>query len=92
MIEKTYRNTYTLFCDHCGDECDEVFDGFEEAVEYKKDNGWRSVKDRNGDWHELCPSCSTPEIIGKLKGIAIPGAPRDETDATDKALRALEDI
>jgi hypothetical protein len=71
MIEKVDKDAFTLFCDNCGDECDEIFEDFQDAVAYKKgeDNGWRTIKDKNGDWCELCPACNTPEIIRKLKGV-----------------------
>jgi hypothetical protein len=66
MIEKIDRDEFELSCDNCGDGCDEI-----DAVDYKKDadNGWRTIKDKNGDWCELCPACNTPEIIRKLKGV-----------------------
>jgi hypothetical protein len=94
MIEKADKDAFVLFCDHCGDSCDEVFETFQDAVDYKKDadNGWRIIKDKNGDWCELCPACNTPEIIGKLKGISVPDKPRDETNAAGLALKALEDL
>jgi hypothetical protein len=68
MIEGNNREGFTLSCDYCGDECDESFETFLDAVAYKKDkdNKWASVKDKHGDWQELCPSCNTPEIIEKL--------------------------
>ena len=43
-------------CDICGDELldkDEV----ESAVECKKRNGWKSRKDDNGEWIDVCPEC-----------------------------------
>jgi hypothetical protein len=71
MINKLDRDIFVLCCDNCNDECDEIFESFYEAVEYKKDedNGWRTIKDRDDDWQELCPACNTPEIIRKLKGV-----------------------
>jgi hypothetical protein len=71
MIEKVDGDEFVLSCDNCGDECDEIFESFYEAVEYKKDedNGWRTIKDKDGDWQELCPACNTPDIIRKLKGV-----------------------
>jgi hypothetical protein len=71
MIEKVDRDEFVLSCDNCGDECEEIFEDFYNAVDYKKDadNGWRTIKDKNGDWCELCPACNTPEIIRKLKGV-----------------------
>ena len=70
MIEKTMGDEFVLSCDNCEDECDEIFETFRDAVDYKKDtdSGWRIIKDKNGDWCELCPACNTPEIIRKLKG------------------------
>ena len=49
---------YILSCDICGDECDEEFYDFYEAVEYKKDrtNGWESRKTEYG-WDDVCPEC-----------------------------------
>jgi hypothetical protein len=94
VIEKFCEDDFRLYCDNCGEGCGEIFDEFQDAVDYKKDkdNGWRTIRDKNGDWCDLCPACTTPEIIGKLKGIAVPGKPRDESDATDLALKALEDL
>jgi hypothetical protein len=95
MIEKggTKGNViYTLSCDHCEDECDELFETFQEAVDYKtdRDNGWASVKDRYDQWQELCPSCNKPTIIAKLKGMTIPEPSRNDLDAASLALEALE--
>ena len=56
MIEGNDSLGYELICDECG----EVVDGFEEfmdAVEYKKENNWKSVK-VNGEWLNICPDCS----------------------------------
>jgi hypothetical protein len=74
MIDGNDNEGYTLYCDHCGDDCDELFDTFQDAVDYKvdRDNGWASVKDKDDEWQELCPVCNTPEIIAKLKGKEIP--------------------
>jgi hypothetical protein len=71
MIQKDQFGIYELKCDECGDLSDIDFDSFEEAVQYKrttaKDTGWRAVKDRNDEWHDLCPGCATPGFIRKLK-------------------------
>jgi len=74
MIEGNWKDGFTLFCDHCGEECDEFFETFNDAVDYKtdRDNGWASVKDKDNEYVELCPSCNKPEIIAKLKGIDQP--------------------
>jgi hypothetical protein len=97
MIEEYDEKDFTdiafrLFCDYCEYMCEEHFVSFGDAVYYKKDrkNGWASVKDKHGDWQELCPTCNTPEIIAKLKGRELP-APRDESAALDLALKALEE-
>jgi Fe2+ or Zn2+ uptake regulation protein len=58
MIDKSYGE-YHLICDSCG--YNEVFRGFDEAVEYKKQSGWRSTKHK-GEWHDICPSCVEEEI------------------------------
>jgi 5-methylcytosine-specific restriction endonuclease McrA len=94
MIEGDEEDGFTLSCDHCGEECDELFETFQDAVDYKvdRDNGWASVKDRNDDWQELCPSCNTPEIIAGIKGMVIPDEPRNEMNAAELALKALEGL
>ena len=58
MIEKEYGK-HVLVCDVCGLEHE--FDSFDEAVEYKKSNGWKS---RRGEqinledgWVDVCPDC-----------------------------------
>jgi hypothetical protein len=70
MITKTGEDEFTLYCDNCCEPCYEEFEDFYAAVSYKKDktNGWRTIKDKDGDWQELCPVCATPEFIRKLKG------------------------
>jgi hypothetical protein len=55
-IEKSI-GTFDLICDSCGESPNENFDDFMEAVEYKKDNGWRSHKNGDGEWEDLCPDC-----------------------------------
>lgn len=47
---------YTLSCDNCGKELDDVFDDFYDAVNAKKDNGWKSKK-RHGNWEDWCHEC-----------------------------------
>jgi len=55
MIDKQDGH-YVLICDVC--EEDEVyFDDFNDAVDYKKANGWRSSLKRNGEWEDVCPEC-----------------------------------
>lgn len=55
MIDKQ-SGRYHLACDVCGEEAEETFDGFYDAVEYKKAEGWKSQK-RNGQWQDVCPEC-----------------------------------
>lgn len=61
-IEKRYNEKlfgrhpyYALVCDQCGDEAGH-FDDFYEAVEEKKNYGYRSVN-INGEWLDICESC-----------------------------------
>ena len=53
-IEKE-GSKYYLYCDICGEEAEEFF-GFYEAVQYKKQNGWKSQKYK-GEWEDVCPEC-----------------------------------
>jgi hypothetical protein len=71
MIEELCDGDFRLVCDNCGEECDLPFDAFYDAVEYKKDkdNGWRTIKDKDGEYCDLCPACNTAEIIRELKGV-----------------------
>lgn len=54
MIEHS-SNKIELTCDICG-HCVSGFDNFKEAVDYKKENGWKSTRFR-GDWEDMCPEC-----------------------------------
>jgi hypothetical protein len=60
MISKDYNESYieqfTLVCDVCGEPADETFHDFYDAVEYKKPNGWKSLKCGDG-WQDVCPEC-----------------------------------
>ena len=60
MIDKRYCG-YKLICDRCDEEVEEVFDNFDEAVNYKKLNKWSSIKikDRRGNdcWDDICSDC-----------------------------------
>lgn len=55
MIEYGENNTIELTCDICG-HCVSGFDSFHEAVDYKKENGWKSQKHK-GEWEDICPKC-----------------------------------
>ena len=56
MIER-HGDTFDLQCDVCGTSALIPFKWFMQAVEYKKDNGWKSHKNGDGDWEDLCPEC-----------------------------------
>ena len=47
---------YNLTCDICGMVEAEPFDYFSDAVDFKKENGWKSQK-RYGEWEDVCPDC-----------------------------------
>lgn len=51
MIDK-FGDSFTLTCDICGEEADEDFFEFYDAVEYKKNNGWKSRK-IDGEWNDV---------------------------------------
>ena len=55
MIDK-FGGVYSLTCDICQEEAPEQFFDFSEAVDYKKQNGWKSQK-RKGEWEDVCPEC-----------------------------------
>ena len=56
MIEGDRDFGYSLECEVCGKTIDN-FETFYDAVEYKKENGWKSVK-VNGAWEDRCPDCA----------------------------------
>ena len=47
--------SYTATCDICGEELPAEFD-FYDAVNSKKENGWKSQK-YQGEWQDVCPAC-----------------------------------
>lgn len=54
-IEK-FAGFYSLICDNCGKELDEQFYDFYDAIEAKKENGWKSRK-VHGNWEDWCEKC-----------------------------------
>ncbi|NLW90028.1 MAG: hypothetical protein GXY34_00285 [Syntrophomonadaceae bacterium] len=48
---------YDLICDNCGYIYDEPVIGFHDALDVKKEAGWKSKK-RNGNWEDWCPECA----------------------------------
>lgn len=55
MIEKLGGQFY-LYCDICGEEADHSCYEFNDAVQYKKENSWKSRK-QDGEWEDVCPEC-----------------------------------
>lgn len=55
MITGNVREGYELECEICGKVVDQ-FDEFQDAVEYKKQNGWKSVN-INDSWEDRCEDC-----------------------------------
>lgn len=46
---------YELHCDRC-EYVEEGFDDFMDAVKFKKEYGWKSMKVRDG-WEDICSTC-----------------------------------
>ena len=59
MIDKS-GNFYTLSCDICGEEYPEHFSDFYDALEAKRDAGWKSRKTDEG-WADVCDECLARE-------------------------------
>jgi len=51
-----WPKNFSLYCNICGEEVNEVFDDFYDVVDYKKKNKWRSQL-KNGEWEDICPNC-----------------------------------
>ena len=47
---------FTLICDECERKV-KGFDSFMDAVDYKKENGWKN-KNESGEWIDRCPNCA----------------------------------
>lgn len=65
MIERT-GDQYELICDHC-EKTVSGFDTFQEAVNFKRVKGWKSVKTKSMGWAELCPICAKPDTIREYR-------------------------
>ncbi|HHW90826.1 MAG TPA: hypothetical protein GX745_08005 [Clostridiales bacterium] len=52
---------YRLYCDICGEKTSESFFDFYDAVQHKKQEGWRSQKNQ-GEWEDVCPDCQEAEL------------------------------
>ncbi len=60
-IVKEYNN-YTLSCDCCGLLVMLDFDTFDDAIDYARHEGWKTIR-KHGEWLNLCPECA-----GELEG------------------------
>lgn len=54
MIERSGSN-YALQCDYCSNSVEDL-ESFQEAVDYKKANKWKSINFK-GEWLDKCPIC-----------------------------------
>lgn len=54
--EKNDKDEFSLYCDVCGETADRSFAEFQDAVNYKKENGWRSRLEKDG-WVDICSEC-----------------------------------
>lgn len=59
MSIENFHGAYTAVCDCCGDILPTESD-FYEAVNAKKDAGWKSRK-VDGEWNDICPDCQNLE-------------------------------
>lgn len=55
MSIKNGNNGYELMCDNCGYTVSGM-DDFMEAVDYKKENEWKSRR-VDDEWEDRCPNC-----------------------------------
>ena len=55
MIDKHFGD-FILVCDYCEEEAEEAFDSFQDAMDYKRKNDWKSIKTSKG-WKDCCPEC-----------------------------------
>lgn len=55
MIRKTSNSSYDLTCDICGET--KTRKSFKAAVELKKDLEWKSKKNKDNEWEDICTEC-----------------------------------
>ena len=68
MIDGNQDEGFTLTCDYCEEEEEEIFDEFYEAVTHKKERGWKSIKSKSETWYEICPTCAEdPAIVRAMR-------------------------
>ena len=58
MVLKEFQS-YIIECDICGEHVDN-FKSFQDAIDYAKDNGWKSIKVGN----EWMMECSNRKSVG----------------------------
>lgn len=51
------KGMFYLSCDVCGDIAEPAFETFDEAVDYKVDEGWKSQR-RDSEWEDVCSDCA----------------------------------
>ena len=60
-IEKN-DSGFILYCDICGEQAEisnnKEFEKFQDAVKYKKQYCWKSIK-HQGMWEDICPECQS---------------------------------
>ncbi len=64
MSINRFRNFYTPVCDCCEKELP-AEESFMEAVEAKRRAGWKTSRDTDGEWVDLCPECAKAEKMSK---------------------------
>jgi len=60
MSIERYSGLFFPTCDICGEELPGEFH-FADAVQAKKDAGWLSEKNKDGEWEDTCPACQRGE-------------------------------
>lgn len=56
---------YELQCDYCANFIS-GFEDLDDAVDYKKPKGWRSVKE-DGEWFDKCPECIRKDALKEFE-------------------------
>jgi len=60
-----FHGFFTPVCDYCEARLP-AGESFMEAVDIRKQAGWKSRKDKHGDWEDMCPECQEAERNGTL--------------------------
>lgn len=53
--------SFALSCDICENEAEQRFDSFDDALDYRKVNGWQT-RMRKGWYEDVCPDCQDAEM------------------------------